>query len=97
MFKHQLGLCALVALLLALCAGSSVAQQVSPTPAAQPGTQCGGQYECVEDRPMTPAESQASRSHPHNAAQQNPKQVATAEPTAGKSEADDKREGTSGP
>jgi hypothetical protein len=97
MLKHQPSLGASVALLLALFAGSSVARQASPAPAAQPGTQCGGQYECVEDRPMTPAESQDSRSHPHNAAQQDPKQVAAARPTAGKPPADEKREGTSGP
>jgi hypothetical protein len=97
MLKHQLSLGASVALLLALSAGSSVAQQASPVPAAQPGTQCGGQYECVEDRPMTPSEAQASRSHPQNTEPQEPKQVATARPTAPGPSADGKREGTSAP
>ena len=55
MLKHQLGLGVSFALLLALFAGPSVAQQAPPAPEAAPAIQCGGQYECVEDRPMTPA------------------------------------------
>ena len=66
MLKHQLRLGVSFALLLTLTAGPSVAQQTLPAPEAKPDIQCGGQYECVEDRPMTPAEAQASRSHPQN-------------------------------
>ena len=78
MLKHQLCLGVSFALLLTLTAGSSVAQQAQPAPAAKTDVQCGGQYECVEDRPMTPGEAQASRSHPENADSQDPKQVAAA-------------------
>ena len=88
MLKHQLSLGASVAVLLALSAGSSVAQQASPTPTAQPGIPCGGQYECVEDRPLTPAEAQASRSHPQNGQEsvppQDPREVAATRPTTTK-------------
>ena len=30
-------------------------------------SQCGGQYECVEDRPLTASEAKASRGHPLHA------------------------------
>jgi hypothetical protein len=97
MLKHQLRLGISFALLLTLTAGSSVAQQAQPAPAAKPDVQCGGQYECVEDRPMTPGEAQASRSHPVNAESQDPKQVASSRPTVAKPPVDDKREGASAP
>jgi hypothetical protein len=97
MLKLQLGLGVSLALLLALFAGPSVAQQPSPAPEAAPANQCGGQYECVEGRPMTAAEAQASRSHPQNAELQDPKQVAAAKPTVTKPSADERREGTSAP
>ena len=84
MLKHQLGLGVSFAVLLALFAGPSVAQQAPPAPEAAPAMQCGGQYECVEDRPMTPAEAQASRSHPQNeqatVPPQDPREVATTRP-----------------
>jgi hypothetical protein len=95
MLKHQLSLGASVALLLlllALSAGSSVAQQASPTPAAQPDIQCGGQYECLEDRPLTPAEAQASRSHPLNA---QPQEVAATPATVSEALADERVEANS--
>ena len=97
MLKHQLSLGVSFALLLTLTAGSSVAQQVQPAPAAKPDVQCGGQYECVEDRPMTPAEAQASRNHPANSESKDPKQVAAARPSVSEPSADEKREGTSAP
>jgi hypothetical protein len=97
MLNHPLGLGVSLAFLLALSADSSVAQQASTAPAAQPGIQCGGQYECVEDQPMTSAEAQASRSHPNNADPQDPKQVAAARPTVARPSADERREGTSAP
>ena len=96
MRKHQcLGLS--FALLLTLIAGPSVAQQTQPAPAAKPDVHCGGQYECVEDRPMTPGEAQASRSHPENADSQDPKQVAAARQGVSKPSADENRQGTSAP
>ena len=97
MLKHQLRLGVSFALLLTLTAGSSIAQQAQPAPEAKSDIQCGGQYECVEDRPMTPGEAQASRSHPENAESQDPKQVASARPTVAKPPGDDQREGTSAP
>jgi hypothetical protein len=96
MLKHQPGLGVSFALLLALFAGPSVAQQAPPAPEAAPTTQCGGQYECVEDRPITPAQAQASRSHPQNAEAQDPKQVASVRPTVGTPLSDERR-GTSAP
>ena len=45
---------------------------------------------------MTPAEAQASRSHPQNAEAQDPKQVASARSTVDKPSADERR-GTSAP
>ena len=97
MLKHQLRLGVSFALLLTLTAGPSVAQQAQPAPAANPDIQCGGQYECVEDRPTTPTEAQVSRSHPQNAESEGPKQVAAARPSVSKPSADEKREGTSAP
>ena len=84
MLKHQLCLGLSFALLFALTVGSSIAQQTQPAPEAKSDIQCGGQYECVEDRPMTPAEAQASRSHPQKeqatVPPQDPREVATTRP-----------------
>ena len=96
MLKHQPGLAVSFALLLALFAGPSVAQQAPPAPEAAPTIQCGGQYECVDDRPIAPAEAQASRSHPQNAEAQDPKQIASARPTVDTPSSDERR-GTSAP
>ena len=97
MLKNQLCLGLSFALLLTLTGGPSVAQQAQPAPEAKPDIQCGGQYECVEDRPMTPSEAQASRSHPENAESQDPKQVAAARQGVSKPSADENRQGTSAP
>ena len=91
MLKHQPGLGVSFAVLLALFAGPSVAQQAPPAPEAAPAMQCGGQYECVEDRPMTPAEAQASHSHPQNAEAQDPKQIASARATVDAPLSDERR------
>jgi hypothetical protein len=96
MLKHQLGLGVSFALWLALLAGPGLAQQAPPAPEAAPAIQCGGQYECVEDRPMTPVEAQASRSHPQNAEAQDPKQIASTRPTVDTPLSDERR-GTSTP
>jgi hypothetical protein len=94
MLKHQpvLGL-SLVASLI-LFAGPSVAQQAQPAPAVEHVIQCGGQYECVEDRPMTATEAQASRSHPQNA---QPQEVAAIHPTQSRPSANERREVPSAP
>ena len=95
MLNHQSGLGVSFALLLTLFTGSSLAQQAPPAPAVQqPGGECGGQYECLEDRPMTPAEAEASRNHPQNA---QPQEVAATPPTVSKASADGRREANSAP
>ena len=68
MLNHQIGL----VLAVALFSGASVAQQTPPT--HESSIQLCGQYECVEDRPLSPAEAQASRSHPEHA---QPQEIAT--------------------
>ena len=96
MLKHQLGLGVSLAL-LTLLAGPSVAQQAPSAPEAASTMQCGGQYECVESRLMTPADAQASRSHPQNAEPQDPKEVASARPTVDKPTGHENRPATSVP
>lgn len=83
MNKHRptTALCCL--LLLAVSGGSSAAQQ---NPSEVHATiQCGGQYECVEDRPLTEAEARASRSYPQLVQTQEPAQVAATPPTVSSS------------
>ena len=91
MNKHgpATALCCL--LLLAASGGSSAAQQ-SPSE-MHAGMQCGGQYECIEDRPLTDAEARTSRSHPQFVNPQEAAQVAATPPTA--SSAVEQRKGTS--
>ena len=67
-------------LLLAASAGSSAAQQ-SPSE-VHAGIQCGGQYECIEDRPLTDAEARASHSYPQFVHPQEAAQVLATPPTA---------------
>ena len=43
-----------------------------------PAVECGGQYECVEDRPLTRVEAQASRGYPRSA---QPQEIAVTRPT----------------
>jgi hypothetical protein len=84
MLNHQsrFGLSFLILLLASV--GSVAAQQTGSEPAVQPSMQCGGQYECVEDRPLTPAEARASRGYPQVAEPQevakDPAKVATTRP-----------------
>jgi hypothetical protein len=78
MTKHRPATALCCLLLLAASAGSSAAQQ-SPSD-LHAGMQCGGQYECIEDRPLTPAEARASLGYPQVAQPQEravePAQVA---------------------
>jgi hypothetical protein len=75
-----------LALLLTTPVGSASAQQSgSPQATMRPGTDCGGQYECVEDRPLTPAEARASLGYPQvvksqESARQEPAQIAATQP-----------------
>jgi hypothetical protein len=92
MFKNHsiTAVCGL--LLLAASCGSSTAQQ-SPSE-VHAATQCGGQYECIEDRPLTDAEARASRSHPQFVQSQGPAHVA-ATPQQASSSVAEQRIGTS--
>jgi hypothetical protein len=87
--KQRLGLSLSLVLLLATSAGSAVAQQSAPQAAPQPAIECGGQYECLEDRPLTPAEARASLGYPQAAQPQDsverePAKVAATRPTTTK-------------
>ncbi len=54
--KQRPGIGLSLVLLLTASVGSAAAQQSEPSKVTvQPGTECGGQCECVEDRPLTPA------------------------------------------
>jgi hypothetical protein len=72
---------ALCCLLLLAASGGSAAAQQSPSE-VQASMQCGGQYECIEDRPLTEAEARASRSHPQFVQTQEQAHVAATPPTA---------------
>ena len=82
--KQRLGLSLSLVLLLATSAGSAVAQQSAPQAAPQPAIECGGQYECLEDRPLTPAEARASlgypQAQPQDTVQREPAKVAATVP-----------------
>jgi hypothetical protein len=56
--------------LLAVLSSASVAQGMFGDELFA-GIECGGQYECVEDRPLTPTEALSSRAYPQ-IAQQGP-------------------------
>jgi len=86
MLNHQIGL----VLAVALFSGASVAQQTPPT--HESSIQLCGQYECVEDRPLSPAEAQASRSHPEHA---QPQEIAATKPTVSSPSADKNAEAIS--
>jgi len=73
-------------LLLAASCGSSAAQQ-SPSE-VHAAMQCGGQYECIEDRPLSDAEARASRSHPQFVQSQEPAHAVTTLSTANSSVAE---------
>ena len=92
MSKHRptAALCCL--LLLAASGGSTAAQQSRSDVHA--GMQCGGQYECIEDRPLTEAEARASRGHPQFVQPQEPAQVAATRPTASASVVEQRKEGS---
>jgi hypothetical protein len=79
MNKHRPTTAICCFLLLAASAGSSAAQQ-SPSE-----MQCGGQYECIEDRPLTETEAWASRGHPRFVQTQEPARIAATPPTASSS------------
>jgi hypothetical protein len=76
-----------------LAAATPSAAQSRADAVALKGMQCGGQYECIEDRPLTDAEARASRSHPQFANPQEAAQVAATPPTVSSSV--EQRKGTS--
>jgi len=57
---------------LMLAAATPSAAQSPDDAVALKGKECGGQYECVEDRPLTPAEARASLGYPPVAQLQEP-------------------------
>ena len=76
--KHRLGIGFSFVLLLTTSVGSVAAQQGGSSQATvQPAIQCGGQYECVEDVPLTPAEARASLGYPQIA---HPQETGPEEP-----------------
>ena len=50
--------------LAVVAAGPAFAQLSASGREAYPSIECAGQYECVEDRPISVVEARASRSHP---------------------------------
>jgi hypothetical protein len=83
--KQQLGISLSLVLLLATSAGAAAAQESGPQATPLPTIECGGQYECVEDRPLTPAEARASLGYPHvaqpqDSVQREPAKVAATVP-----------------
>ena len=86
--KHRLEIGLSLVLLLTTSVGSAVAQQSRSSQATlQPTIECGGQYECLEDRPLTPAEARASLGYPQVAqepATQEPAKVAATPTTTTK-------------
>ena len=76
--RSKLSLSAALLLITSVC--SAAAQQSGSTvPSA---IECGGQYECIEDRPLTPAEARASLGYPHTAQPQEPARQETAKASA---------------
>jgi hypothetical protein len=71
--KHRLGIGLSFVLMLTTSVGSAAAQQSGSSQVTiQSAIECGGQYECVEDRPLTPAEARASLGYPRVAQPQEP-------------------------
>jgi hypothetical protein len=64
MLKHRINLPLWSILFVVASVAPGVAQQGPPRAETSLGMQCGGEYECVEDRPLTEAEARASRNHP---------------------------------
>jgi hypothetical protein len=85
--KQLSGIGLSLALLLTTSAGPTAAQQSGSSQVTiQPAIECGGQYECVEGRPLTQAEARASLGYPQSAQAQEPirqeaPQVAATDPT----------------
>jgi hypothetical protein len=96
MLMHQvkIGLSSLA--LLVICVASCAAQSNSAAAEAAPAVECGGQYECIEPRPLTPAEARTSLGYPQGADSQDPR-VATRVPMPNGPDADGKPDATSTP
>lgn len=73
---------------LMLAAATPSAAQSPDDAVALKGMQCGGQYECIEDRPLSDAEARASRSHPQFVQSQEPAHAVTTLSTANSSVAE---------
>jgi hypothetical protein len=97
MLMHQVKIGLSCLALLAVSAASCAAQPSPATPEARAAAECGGQYECIESRPMTPAEARTSLSYPQDADQQDPARVAARRPLPDTPDANAKRNPTSTP
>jgi hypothetical protein len=97
MLMHQVKIGLSCLALLAVSAASCAAQQSTPTPEARPAVECGGQYECIESRPLTPAEARKSVGYPQAADSQDPTRIAARRPTPNAPDAGAKRDATSTP
>jgi hypothetical protein len=73
---------ALSGLLLAATAAPSTAQQSGSATAINAGVECGGQYECIEDRPLSLAEAEGSIAYPHPAQSGPAEHLAATQPTS---------------
>jgi hypothetical protein len=86
MTKQLFGIGLSLVLLLTTSVGPAATQQSGSSQLTiQPAIECGGQYECVEDRPLTQAEARASLGYPQVAqpqesAPQEPPKVAVTQP-----------------
>lgn len=67
--------------LLAASAATAAAQENPASAEAAPTVVCGGQYECVESRPLTPLEARTSLGYPQVSNTQDPARVAARRPT----------------
>ena len=97
MLMHQVKIGLSCLALLAVSAASGAAQPSPAAPEARPAVECGGQYECIETRPLTPAEARTSLGYPPDADSQDPARIAARRPVPGTPDADAKRNATSTP
>jgi hypothetical protein len=69
-------------LLLAATVAQSAAQQSSTTADINSGLDCGGQYECIEDRPLSRADAERSIAYPRPAQSGPTERLAATQPGA---------------
>ena len=97
MLMHQVKIGFSCLALLVVSAATGAAQQNSSAPEALPAVECGGQYECVEVRPLTPTEARKSLGYPQAAASLDAARIASRRPMPSPADADANRGATSTP